>query len=134
MSVAPLAELVDALDSKSSSRKRVPVRFWRGAPLFCRSRMSFSFFEAKKLAIRFAVQFNLRGKNPSKLRVTGTTRRIQNPVLATECQFDSGGGHHFYAARLYWLNNSLSILPHSCVSSSKTRQNCRLQNGRSFRP
>ena len=29
---APLAELVDARDSKSRSRKRVPVRFWRGAP------------------------------------------------------------------------------------------------------
>ena len=30
--VAPLAEFVDARDSKSRSRKGVPVRFWRGAP------------------------------------------------------------------------------------------------------
>ncbi len=30
---APLAELVDASDSKSDFRKEVPVRFWRGAPL-----------------------------------------------------------------------------------------------------
>ena len=29
---APLAELVDARDSKSRFRKEVPVRFWRGAP------------------------------------------------------------------------------------------------------
>ena len=32
--VAPLAELVDARDSKSRSREGVPVRFRRGAPLF----------------------------------------------------------------------------------------------------
>ena len=30
---APLAELVDARDSKSRSREGVPVRFWRGAPI-----------------------------------------------------------------------------------------------------
>jgi hypothetical protein len=38
--VAPLAELVDARDSKSRSRKGVPVRFWRGAPYFLLSKLA----------------------------------------------------------------------------------------------
>ena len=38
--VAPLAELVDARDSKSRFRKEVPVRFWRGAPPSFLSRLA----------------------------------------------------------------------------------------------